>query len=79
MGTSLPDFGQYSTENAGQWTLLLSYEQAQYLTGREIGGTPTLAGAAPVRGRRRDQGAERSGVAAGDFPCIELFGRAGRG
>ena len=32
MGTSLPDTGQCDTENAGQWTLLPSHEQAQHLT-----------------------------------------------
>ena len=47
------------------------------LTGREISGTPTGVGAR-VRVATH-QGAERSGVAAGDFRCIELFGRAGRG
>src|SRR2546427_7732158 len=32
MGTSLPEIGQCDTENAGQWTPLLSYEQVQHLT-----------------------------------------------
>jgi hypothetical protein len=31
METSLPDFGQWNTEHAGQWTLLPSHEQAQHL------------------------------------------------
>ena len=32
MRTSLPDIGQCDTENAGQWTLLPSYEWARHLT-----------------------------------------------
>src|SRR6266540_668981 len=34
MGTSLLEAGQYDTENASQWTLLPSPEQAQHLTPR---------------------------------------------
>src|SRR5882724_5900615 len=32
MDTSLPDASQSDTENASQWTLLPSHEQAQHLT-----------------------------------------------
>src|SRR5437899_1978865 len=32
IGTSLPNGSQYDTENASQWTLLPSREQAQHLT-----------------------------------------------